>query len=93
MVYSQDFLDATLDNLNSITALANPGAGSSSGPVVQVQFRGSGVHTITGPTPFVDISTNVESNSVGIPESSTIKITLTIFFMEYFFDSASMLHI
>jgi hypothetical protein len=73
MVYSQDFLDSTLDNINNITAMT---AGSSS-PVVQVLFKGSGVHSVGGPTPFVELSTSVESNSVGIPESTTTKITLT----------------
>jgi hypothetical protein len=73
MVYSQDFLDTTLDNINNITAMT---AGSTN-PVVQVLFKGSGVHTVGGPTPFVELSTSVESNSVGIPESTTTKITLT----------------
>ena len=77
MVYSQDFLDSTLDNINNITAMAGPSSSSSSGPVVQVLFKGSGVHTVGGPTPFVELSTSVESNSVGIPESTTTKITLT----------------
>jgi len=72
MVYSQDFLDATLDNVNNFTALS-----TGSGPTVQVLFKGSGIHTIGGPTPFVDISMNVESNSIGIPEAATTKITLT----------------
>jgi hypothetical protein len=74
MVYSQDFLDSTLDNINNITAMA---AGPSNGPVVQVLFNGSGVHNVGGPTPFVELSTSVESNAVGIPESTTTKITLT----------------
>lgn len=73
MVYSQDFLDNTLDSINGISALSTPG----SGPVVQVQFNGSGVHTVGGPTPFVDISMGVENNSIGLPESTTTKITLT----------------
>lgn len=73
MVYSQDFLDNTLDNINSLTALS---AGSD-GPAVKVLFKGSGIHTVGGPTPFVDISIGVESNSIGIPEASTTKITLT----------------
>ena len=75
MVYSQDFLDSTLDNINSINTMCHQ-AGHS-GPVVQVLFKGSGVHTVGGPTPFVELSTSVESNSVGIPESTTTKITLT----------------
>lgn len=74
MVYSQDFLDITLDNINNISTQA---VGSTSGPVVQVKFGGSGVHEIGGPTPLVDISMGVENNSVGIPESTTTKITLT----------------
>jgi hypothetical protein len=73
MVYSQDFLDSTLDNINNFTAMT---AGSNN-PVVQVLFNGSGVHRIGGPTPFVEISTSTESNSVGIPEATTTKITLT----------------
>jgi hypothetical protein len=77
MVYSQDFLDSTLDNINNMTAMSGPSSSSSSGPVVQVLFKGSGVHSIGGPTPFVELSTSVESNSVGIPESTTTKITLT----------------
>lgn len=77
MVYSQDFLDTTLDNINNLTALSNTGGSSSSGPVVQVKFNGSGVHDVGGPTPFVDISMGVENNAVGIPEATTTKITLT----------------
>lgn len=75
MVYSQDFLDSALDNINNITTMNH--ISGHSGPVVQVSFKGSGVHTVGGPTPFVELSTSVESNSVGIPESSTTKITLT----------------
>lgn len=73
MVYSQEFLDTTLDNINSFIAQS---AGASA-PTVQVKFGGSGVHDVGGPTPFVDISMNVENNSIGIPESTTTRITLT----------------
>jgi hypothetical protein len=77
MVYSQDFLDSTLDNITALNDPPPTSSSTSSGPVVQVLFKGSGVHTIGGPTPFVELSTSVESNSVGIPESTTTKITLT----------------
>lgn len=70
MVYSTELLDLSLDNIINAQS-------TGAGPAVKVLFNGSGVHTVGGPTPFVDISTSVEANSVGIPEAITTKITLT----------------
>lgn len=67
MVYSSEILDTRF------TAQA----GGSSQPAVAVRWNGSGIHEITGPTPFVDISYTTERNAAGGPEVLTTKITLT----------------
>jgi hypothetical protein len=72
MVYTPDFLNTILDN-NQNTFSAQTTNNKS---VVTIKFRGKKIPE-NGPTPLVDISTSVETNSLGLPESLTTRITLT----------------
>lgn len=54
-------------------AFSNP---QSTRPVV-VTWGGTGLHTIAGPTPFVDISKSFNTNEAGVLESIVNTITLT----------------
>ena len=49
---------------------------SASRPVV-VNWNGTGVHTVAGPTPLVDISKTFNTNSIGVVESIVHTINLT----------------
>lgn len=71
MVYSQDFLNNISDNQNTtfFTQAINNRA-------VKVKFRSFEIPP-NGPTPLVDISQTVETNGIGLPESTTTRITLT----------------
>lgn len=71
MVYSLDILNSTnttFDVLNAPPAESNK--------MVSIYYNGSGLHDISGPTPYIDISTSVERNSLGMPEVYNTKITL-----------------
>jgi len=70
MVYSLEALNSTQD---FASIQANPPASRA----VSVYFNGSGIHTVAGPTPFVDFSTSVERNEAGEPVVFTNRITLT----------------
>jgi hypothetical protein len=75
MVYSQidiGNLNNQIESNNSILAQE-----TNRTPRVVVEFRGTGIHTIAGPVPFVDISTSVSINDNNLPELTTTKITLT----------------
>ena len=69
MVYSLEALNSTQD-FATIQALGPTNA-------VGVYFNGSGIHTVAGPTPFIDFSTSVERNEAGEPMVFTNRITLT----------------
>lgn len=69
MVYSLEALNSTQD-FATIQALGPTNA-------VGVYYNGSGIHTVAGPTPFIDFSTSVERNEAGEPVVFTNKITLT----------------
>jgi hypothetical protein len=69
MVYSLEALNSTQD-FATIQALGPTNA-------VGVYFNGSGIHTVAGPTPFIDFSTSVERNEAGEPVVFTNRITLT----------------
>ena len=67
MVYSNLLLS------NNMTSQA---AGGGSDSKIQVLWNGSGLHKYAGPVPFVDISSSINSNSNGIPESVTTSINI-----------------
>jgi hypothetical protein len=91
MVYSTDiFNTSTLLSIQNFTAQGpapSPGEPRScplsnsnnrnTQPKVAVYWNGCGVHTITGPTPLVEISKNVTRLENGIPTLVTTKINLT----------------
>ena len=73
MVYSLDILQQSDTTFN---ALATSNQSSDNNRSVLIKYNGVGVHDIAGPTPTIDISTNVERNSLGLPEVYNTKITL-----------------
>lgn len=57
------------------SALNSPTPGPD--PIVKVFLGGTGIHTITGPVPLVDISKNINYTEGGAADSITHQITLT----------------
>jgi len=70
MVYSLEALNSTQD-FASIQSNKPPSR------AISIYFNGSGIHSVAGPTPFVDFSTSVERNEAGVPVVFTNRITLT----------------
>lgn len=70
MVYSLEALNSTQD-FASIQSNQPPSR------AISIYFNGSGIHSVAGPTPFVDLSTSVERNEAGEPMVFTNRITLT----------------
>jgi hypothetical protein len=66
MVYFQPSINNTFSTLS--TTNTRP---------VSIIYNGSGLHTITGPVPMVDISQSVNRNGAGLIEGNTIRIDLT----------------
>lgn len=73
MVYS--FLE--IDDNNSVDNYVEIQNNSSNTPGVVVEYGGTGIHTIAGPVPLVDISDTTSRNGAGHSDSKTIKIDLT----------------
>jgi len=76
MVYSLNLL--TTDGDATVSAQA----GGASLPIpsdkaISVFYNGQAIHDITGPSPFISLSTNVIRNPVGMAEVYETKITLT----------------
>jgi hypothetical protein len=72
MVYSVDILN----NSDLTMSMQTSAPSDSEGKMVSIFYNGSGLHKISGPTPYLDISTSVERNSLGMPEIYNTKITL-----------------
>lgn len=72
MVYSSEILDS----VNILGPTPPPAAGANNRDVM-VYFNGTGIHTITGPSPTVALSTTVERNEAGEAMSNNHRITLT----------------
>lgn len=70
MVYSSTILDNTIQAQDVSVQTISPRA-------VTIKYNNTDIGKICGPTPFVDISTNVENNQLGLPESCSTRITLT----------------
>jgi hypothetical protein len=89
MVYSVDILGTEsmsaqgqdpVFSAQGACACPNPAGGPyarTSQPVVGIYYNCCGIHTITGPTPTMDISSSIQRTEAGIPTISTTKITLT----------------
>lgn len=69
MVYSSEILDSV--------NILGPAGDSANVRDVMVYFNGTGIHTITGPSPTVALSTTVERNEAGEAMSNNHRITLT----------------
>lgn len=74
MVYSLNLLSSEGDA--TFSAQAGGPLQLPVGKTVGVFYNGVAVHDITGPTPFINLSTNVVRNSVGMAEVYETKITL-----------------
>jgi hypothetical protein len=72
MSYSNLILNDNSDIENiSLSAL-----NTTAGPSVQVKWNGSGIHTITGPVPLVEITNSVNNGSNDLPESIVTSIRI-----------------
>jgi hypothetical protein len=74
MVYDIDILNSNLTENNKdieFNSLNIPPV-----KVVKVEYANSGVQDITGPTPVISISSNIESSNTSMPEINVTKITL-----------------
>lgn len=71
MVYSLEALNSQSEDLVSVQAVQVPPR------AVSVYFNGSGIHSVAGPTPYIDFATSVERNVAGEPMVFTNTITLT----------------
>jgi hypothetical protein len=74
MVYSLDILNSKISEDNQVF-IQSPGDPSSQRSVI-VYFNGSGVHEAAGPTPMIELSSNVERNDIGEPLVINNKITV-----------------
>jgi hypothetical protein len=61
-------------NFNNNTNFNTQGIGNN--PKIIVEYNGTGIHTITGPVPVVDISYDFSNNNNNLPENITTSITL-----------------